>query len=152
MIEVVKIGQPLYRNLVFGLNCLIALLIAFEAARTKGWYLFTEFNTLDFKNILIAASAGGRGIALSVSDDHLVHGTKWRGDLKDPVVRRTRVKWDLHATLAGTETVAMVEAEGYRKRERDSGEESFNLLDSGTFWLTVFEDFNEFCFKLLSPT
>lgn len=133
VIEVVKIGQPLYRNLVFGLNCLIALLIAFEAARTKGWHLLTEFNTLDFKNILIAASAGGRGIALSVSDDHLVHGTKWRGDPKDPVVRRTRVKWDLHATLAGTETVAMVEAEGYRKRERDSGERSFNLLGSGTF-------------------
>lgn len=133
MIEVVKIGQPLYRNFVFRLNCLIALVIAFEAAGTKGWYFLTEFNILGFKNILIAASAKGRGIALSVSDDHLVHGTKWRGDLKDLVVRRTRVKWDLHATLAGTETVAVAEAEGYRKRERDSGEESFNLLDSGTF-------------------
>ena len=108
--EAMQIGQPLYRYLVFALNCLMILLVGFEAIRTRGWHLLTKFNYLDLKSVVIASSAGGDGIAMAVSNEHRSHGTEWVGDPRDSIACAMRVEWDMHNTLADTETVAIVKA------------------------------------------
>ncbi len=108
--EAMQIGQPLYRYLVFALNCLMILLVGFEAIRTRGWHLLTKFNYLDLKSVVIASSAGGDGIAMAVWNEHRSHGTEWVGDPCDSIACAMRVEWDMHNTLADTETVAIVKA------------------------------------------
>lgn len=104
VVEVVQIGQPLYRYLVFAQSFLIILIVAFEAARTRGWHLLTKFNYLDFKSVIIASSAGGGGIAKAIWDKHRSQGTQWVGDPTDPIACAMRIELDLHNTLAHTET------------------------------------------------
>ncbi|KAL2037397.1 hypothetical protein N7G274_009882 [Stereocaulon virgatum] len=138
-VEAVQIGQPFYRYLVLVQNLLIILFVAFEAARTRGWRHLTRFNYLDAKSVIIASSAGGRGIAKAVEDQHREKGTQWVGDPADPIACEMRVEWDLHGTLAHTENVAIVKASDrdymqVRKRRGDGRGRSVRMdrLDSSS--------------------
>lgn len=108
--EAMQIGQPFYQHLVFALNCSIILIVGFEAIRTRGWHLLTKFNYLDLKSVVIAASAGGGGIAMAVWNEHRSHGTEWVGDPRDPIACATRVEWDMQSPLADDTETAIVKA------------------------------------------
>ena len=118
VVEAVKIGQPLYRHLIFALNSLMILLVAFEVARTRCWQGVTKFNDLDIVSVIIASSAGGGGVAKAVWDQHDTRGTDWVADPSDPIACAVRVEWSLNSTLDGTETMVIVKS---RERSRKSG-------------------------------
>ena len=130
VVEAAQIGQPLYRNLVLALNTLIAMVVAFEAARTKCWRSLTRLNYLDSKSMIIAASAGGGGIAEVVASRHDAGETGWVADPSDPIARGVRVEWrPCSRSLDGTEMGAIVKARDYgvvvgmrERRGRELGE------------------------------
>jgi hypothetical protein len=67
--------------------------------------------------MLVAASAGGKSIALDVHDKHIALGTCWVGDAKDRIVDRIRVKLiQLHRTT-GVGLVLQVAGRGIVSRD-----------------------------------
>jgi hypothetical protein len=67
--------------------------------------------------MLVAASAGGKSIALDVHDKHTALGTCWVGDAKDRIVDRIRVKLiQLHRTT-GVGLVLQVAGRGIVSRD-----------------------------------
>ena len=67
------------------------LIVGFEAARARGWRVLTSFAYLDLKTVIIAASAGGVGIARAVSKKHRFKETQWAGYPTDPIACAVRV-------------------------------------------------------------
>ena len=110
IVEAAQIGQPFYRNLVWTVNSLIIMIVAFEATRTRCWRSLTRFNYLDSKSVIIAASAGGGGIAKAVLNEHDGMGTAWVADPGDPVACGLKVRWLSKSMPDGTETVAIDKA------------------------------------------
>ncbi|KAF2866906.1 hypothetical protein BDV95DRAFT_679617 [Massariosphaeria phaeospora] len=58
-----QFGQRGYIYAIFGLNLLIMLAVLLEAVRTYGWSSLGRFNYLDPRDLIIAASRGGRAVA-----------------------------------------------------------------------------------------
>ena len=111
-VEAVQIGQRLYRHLVFSLNSLIILVIAFEAFHTRCWISLPKLNYLDIKSVIIASSAGGGGIAKAILDEHHEEGTEWVANPNDPIAGAMRVECSLNSLLDDTQTMAIVRSTG----------------------------------------
>ncbi|KAF2465424.1 uncharacterized protein BDR25DRAFT_306583 [Lindgomyces ingoldianus] len=59
----IRFGQPAYIYAIFGLNLCIIVAVAAEAVRTRGWKRLGRFNYLDPRDLIVAASRGGHGVA-----------------------------------------------------------------------------------------
>lgn len=134
VVEVVQIGQPFYRHLVFALNSILILVVVFEAARTRFWFHLAKFDYLDIKSVVIASSAGGGKIAKAVFNEHYEEGTNWVADPSDPIAGAMRVKWDLSSTLDDTKTMAIVKSRDCgairpRRVRKERSTESVKLID-----------------------
>ena len=110
IVEAAQIGQPFYHNLVWTLNSLIIMIVAFEATRTRCWRSLTRFNYLDSKSVIIAASAGGGGVAKAVLNEHNERGTDWIADPGDAVACGLKIRWLSRSMPDGTETFAIAKA------------------------------------------
>lgn len=103
-----QFGQSPYIYAIFSLNLLIILAVVGEAVRTRGWSSLGRFNYLDPRDLIIAASRGGRELA-DAADDMVQSDVKkipkhvWL--LSDPdegngrLVVRLRGREDGHAAI-----------------------------------------------------
>lgn len=67
-----QFGQPVYIYSIFALNLLIILAVLIEAVRTHAWNDLSRFNYLDPRDLVVAASRGGTGLAAAA--DKLASG------------------------------------------------------------------------------
>ncbi|PVH99006.1 hypothetical protein DM02DRAFT_656799 [Periconia macrospinosa] len=63
-----QFGQPAYIYSIFALNLLIILAVLGEAVRTHAWNDLPRFNYLDPRDLVVAASRGGTGLATAADD------------------------------------------------------------------------------------
>ncbi|OCK79443.1 hypothetical protein K432DRAFT_455416 [Lepidopterella palustris CBS 459.81] len=64
--SVLRFGLPAYIYSIFGLNLAVLLAVALEARRTEGWKRLSKFDYLDPRDLVVAASRGGTGVAGAV--------------------------------------------------------------------------------------
>ena len=72
-----RFGQPMYIYLTFALNLAIVIAVAVEAWRTRGWKQLSRFNYLDPRDLIVAASRGGREVS-AASDVMTADGKRRR--------------------------------------------------------------------------
>ena len=73
-----QFGQPAYVYAVFALNLLVVLAVVGEAVRTRAWAELARFNYLDPRDLVVAASRGGTGVA-ERADEMVREGGRGKG-------------------------------------------------------------------------
>jgi hypothetical protein len=79
----VRLVEPVYAYASFGINIIIVLWFAFEAARTRFWKDLPLFNSLDLKSVIVGFAAG--------QSEQLNSVKNWTGDAGDRAVGRLKV-------------------------------------------------------------
>ncbi|KAK4956234.1 hypothetical protein LTR10_005755 [Elasticomyces elasticus] len=99
-----RIGEPIYIYLAAGLTGLVLLVQLVEIVRTRCWSGLVVLNIFDVRSVIVAASAGGRGIAndfrssiLSRSMHVIYDGEQsaqpWRGNADDKDLASLQVQF-----------------------------------------------------------
>ncbi|KAF2277086.1 uncharacterized protein EI97DRAFT_375880 [Westerdykella ornata] len=74
-----QFGQRVYIYAIFVFNLLVLGAVAGEAVRTRGWRELGRFNYLDPRDLVIAASRGGEGVAWAADGLARRHSKKKKG-------------------------------------------------------------------------
>ncbi|KAF6219223.1 hypothetical protein HO133_005048 [Letharia lupina] len=75
-------GKPLVLGLILPVNLVILLVIVIEGIRARFWRHLPQFDILDFKSTVTAASLGGNNISKKVQRQR-GEGDKWTADAAD---------------------------------------------------------------------
>jgi hypothetical protein len=73
--QALRLGQGTYIIAITIFNGLIVLLVLEEAIRTRGWKGLVDFDYMDPRDLIIASSRGGKGIAVATDDRGLSGNT-----------------------------------------------------------------------------
>ncbi|KAF1833726.1 hypothetical protein BDW02DRAFT_369660 [Decorospora gaudefroyi] len=123
-----QFGQPGYIYAVFALNALVLFAVAFEAVRTVGWARLGRFNYLDPRDLIVAASRGGRDIAAAADQvvEHQDRGAKERAKRVWLLAEEDHGNGGLMVGFRGDEGghVGIVVTEGQRQRVFGADEKS----------------------------
>ncbi|RDW59537.1 hypothetical protein BP6252_12624 [Coleophoma cylindrospora] len=84
-IRAIRVGKDSLIYAVTTLNCLVVLILIFQAVWTKLWYGLLKFNFADVKNVIVGTSQGGGQIAQIVEDEYKIQGSIWSGEASDRV-------------------------------------------------------------------
>ena len=87
----VRLGEAAYIYATLAINIVLFIITVEEAIRTRNWKGISLFDYLDLKSVIVAASAGGTGIADECRSKH-AEGKLWDGDVASREVADTRVK------------------------------------------------------------
>ncbi|KAL9114870.1 MAG: hypothetical protein Q9227_001113 [Pyrenula ochraceoflavens] len=83
-------GTSNYIYPIVSLNFVICFVVVVEMLRTRLWHGISKFDIIDVKNVIIAASDAGRGMAMESESLHRQTGTRWTADPDDRVVGKIR--------------------------------------------------------------
>ena len=79
-------GTANYLYPIVSLNFLICFVVLVEMLRTKLWTRISKFDFIDTKNVIIAASDAGRGMAMESESLHRQAGSRWVADPDDRLI------------------------------------------------------------------
>ena len=117
--QAVRIGQNAYIYATLAINILLLVAVAVEMVRTRLWHRLPDFEYSNIASVVVAASAGGTGLAEEVTRrEEMDQGSGTRNEERGTAVKlRVRTKRGKRTAIV----VAAGEEVGRRSGSRGSG-------------------------------